>query len=177
MEENILLEKSQKTVKIFTLILLIASVLVFISAALGLFSSSFASSFLENSKILSNKVDIHINETPIVILLTIKLIISAYIILSAIFVLQYKEKWRKQIIAGLILAMLYMLTSPAINYYNFPQIHFQQSNNMQINMMDAARTMSLIIGYLWSIAWSVFFIIAIIKYNKRETKLLFSQNT
>ena len=174
MEENLLLEKNKKTVRVFTLILLIASALVLISAIFGLFSSSFVNSFLENSKLLTNKVDIHINQTPVIILLTLKLIISAYIVLSAIFVLQYKETWRKQIVVGIILAMLYMLTSPLINYFNFPQINFHNSPDIPKNLTDAARTMSLLIGYLWSIAWSVFFIISIVKYNKKEIKLLFS---
>ena len=175
MEENILVEKNKKIVKVFTWILLVASALVCFSAISGLFTSSFANSFLNNFNRQSFKIDIHINQTPYIILASFKMVISAYILLSAIFVLQYKEVWRKQIIIGIILATLYMLTSPLINYINFPQVHIQNTEKLPINIMDAARTMSLIIGYLWSIAWTVFFIIAIVKYNKTETKLLFSE--
>jgi hypothetical protein len=177
MKENILVEKNQKTVKVFTWILLVASALVFLSAISGLFSSPFVNSFLKGLNTQSFKMDIHINQTPYIILASFKLVISAYILISAIFVLQYKEVWRKQIIIGIILAALYMLTSPLINYINFPQIHFHNTERLPINMMDTARTMSLVIGYLWSIAWSVFFIVAITKYNKREIKLLFSKTT
>ena len=174
MEENILIQKNQKTVKIFTWIILVASALVFFSAVLNLFSSSFVGSFLEGIMMRSKGIDIRYNETPYIILASLKLIISAYIILSAVFVLQYKEIWRKQIIVGIILAILYMLVSPLIYYYNFPQIHITTSDDSEMNVIAIVRKMALVWGYFWSIAWSIFFIVSIVKYNKREVKLLFS---
>ncbi len=171
MEENIVTVKNQKTVKTFTWIILIASGLVFVAAMFGMFTSSFLNSIMASTKIASS---VHLNATAILILDFWRMLISGYIILSAVFVLQYREVWRRQIIAGLILAILYMIISPIVTYYSFPQINFAGSDSMQAGIMDAAKTAGMLFQYFWAVAWSVFFIVAIFKYNNKEIKELFS---
>ena len=176
MEDDVLLAKNQKSVKIFSWIIIIASGLALFSGISGLVSSSFANSILGDFNMSSNKVNMHINEIPGIIMNLIKILICALIVLSAIFVLQYREIWRKRLLIGLILAIIYMMISPLISYLNFPRIHFSNFGNMPANvgnMEELVKTMTLMFGYLWSIAWSVFFIITIVKFNKSEIKLMF----
>jgi len=170
MEENLLLEKNRKTIKVISWVILIAAAISVLSSMLGLMSTPFINS-MQNSKLFHNKIEMNI--TAIILLNLTKMLISIFILLSAIFVLQYKEMWRRQIITGLILAIAYLMISPVISYYNYPTFHFPIDPNMPAGFLESAKLMSIIFSYFWSVAWSVFFIIAILKYRKEEIKLLF----
>ncbi len=173
METLVNQEKNQKTVRVFTWILIIIASLSILSGLAGIIGSYFLNSAQEYFQTMPGKAAFTLNMTPIIIINSIKILISIFILLSAIFVLQYKETWRKQIIIGLMLAIAYLLVSPLVNYFDLLQFHYTGTGNISQQMQDMAKTASLIFSYGWSVIFSVFFIVAIVKYNNKDIKLLF----
>jgi hypothetical protein len=80
----------------------------------------------------------------------------------ATFLLKYQNKWRKALIDILIVAVIYFILSPIINYYNIDKVLYG----------DYANT-KLFWSYLWSIILSSIIIVAIKKLMKEEVRMLF----
>lgn len=167
------IEKNQKTIRVFSWIIIIAATLSLFIGVFGLITSPNASSMHEYTKIITTSVGIKINSYVNIMLDSIKILINALLVFSAVFLLRYKETWRKQVILWLIIAIIYLMISPLLNYIYFPQINFYNMKNIPINIRKIARIHTLMSAYLWSIIWTVFFIVVIVKLNKKEIKLLF----
>ncbi len=173
MEDINLIEKTQKNIKILTWILIIGSALILLSA-LFIFGGYSNMIYLQSA---TKNFDppININFTLYFILNAIKLLLSIVIFLSAIFVLKYKDNWRKILVYTLSAAILYLLISPIVNYLYFPMLDLvaPTEGTAQV-MLNMAKTSMLIFSYIWSFVFIAFFIYAIKRMTNMEVLKLFS---
>lgn len=103
-----------------------------------------------------------------------ELLLFTLILISSIFVLKSRNKWRKALIYGLIVSTVFLIVSPIINYMNFPMVNIKMMDINESKMMNIAKTSILIWSFTRSVIISVFFIYVIIKMSKEEIKLLFN---
>jgi len=165
------ISKEQKYVKIFVWILIVGSVLIFLKALLAL--NGYAG--MINMQQLSKNFDppIQMNFTLYFVLSGIELLLSIIIFVSAVFVLKYSDLWRKVLIYGLILSVLYLVISPIIYYNNFLMRDTIMLRGMEKNMLSLAKSSFLIWSYFWSVVISIFLVVVIKKLSDQKTKELF----
>ncbi len=173
MEDIVTKDKNQKTVRVFTWILIIITSISVLAGISGIIGAYIINSAQEYFQSMPGKAAFALNLTPINILNSIKIFISLYVLLSAVFVLNFKEVWRKQIITALILAIVYLIASPLVSYFDLLNIHLPDAENIPTRIQDTAKMASLIFSYGWSVVFSTFFVVAIVKYNNAGIKLLF----
>ncbi|MDF1612672.1 hypothetical protein [Stygiobacter electus] len=165
-------EKNLKLVKVLSWILIILSAFFILR--------SFASlrgyiAMINMESITKNfNSSIKINYNLYFIQSVFELLLFTLILISSIFVLKSRNKWRKALIYGLIVSTVFFIVSPIINYMNFPMVNIKMMDINESKMMNIAKTSILIWSFTRSVIISVFFIYVIIKMSKEEIKLLFN---
>lgn len=171
MDDLIQKNKEQKTVKIFSWILIAGSVFVFLKVLLVL--NGYAG--MINMQQMSKNFDppIQMNFTLYFVLNGIELLLNILIFISAVFVLKYSDLWRRILIYALIFAILYLLISPILSYNNFMMRDTIMIKGMEKEMLKSVKSSLLIWSYFWSVVISIFFFVVIKKFSNKKTKELF----
>ncbi|GBD90441.1 hypothetical protein BMS3Abin04_01158 [bacterium BMS3Abin04] len=165
------INREQKYVQIFSWILIVGSILIFLKALLAL--NGYAG--MINMQQLSKNFNpsIQMNFTLYFVLSGIELLLSILIFISAVFVLKYSDLWRRILIYGLILAILYLVIFPILYYNNFMMRDTMMIKGMEKEMLKLAKSSFLIWSYFWSVIVSIFFVFVIKKLSNEKTKELF----
>lgn len=160
METVVLQNNNRDTIKVFSWILIVISTIGLLSS---LFVSNGYSSMITMQSITKNfDPPIGINFTLYFIQNAVGILLCVVVFISAAFVLKYNNRWRKMLVYGLIISIIFLMISPIINYYNID------------NVLVGVNKIQRLIGYYFlSIILSAFFIYVIIKLSKQEVKLLF----
>lgn len=171
MDDLIQQNKEQKTVKIFSWILIAGSLFVFLKVLLVL--NGYAG--MINMQQITKNFDppIQMNFTLYFVLSGIELLLNILIFISAVFVLKYSDLWRRILIYALIFAILYLLISPILSYNNFMMRDTLMIKGMEKEMLKSAKSSLLIWSYFWSVVISIFFFVVIKKFSNKKTKELF----
>ena len=160
-------EKNKRNIKIITWVIIVISSLSLLASLSGLIGSLFMNA-TQNSSAANAKMNM--NLVYVLIMNSIQFLLSAFLLISAIFALQFKEYWRGKIILGLILSIVYLLIAPIINFY-YPPVEFQ--NQGVQNVYSNVKMLMLYTSYFYSIVISIFFIISIFRYSNKNIKILF----
>lgn len=173
METLVLQEKNRKVIKIFSWILIIISTIVL----LGDLSASNGLSAMITLQSITKKFDppVQINFTLYFTQYAVGLLLCVVIFISATFVLKFRERWRKVLVYGLITAIIFLMISPIINYYNYPVVKVASPSSIPKHWIYLSKASILIRSYFWSIVLSAFFIVVIMRFSKKEVTLLFNQ--
>lgn len=167
-----LIEKTQKNIKILTWVLIIGSGMILLSALFIL--GGYSNMIYLQSRTKSFNPPVQINFSLYFVLNAIKLLLSIVIFLFAIFVLKYKDNWRKVLVYTLTTAVLYLLVSPIVNYLYFPMQDLVSPKGMEKEMLNMAKSSMLIFSYIWSFVFIAFFIYVIKRMTNMEVVKLFS---
>ena len=170
MDDLIQKNKEQKTVKIFSWILIAGSVFVFFKVLLVL--NGYAG--MINMQQITKNFDppIQMNFTLYYVLSGIELLLNILIFISAVFVLKYSDLWRRILIYVLIFAILYLLISPILDN-NFMMRDTMMIQGIEKEILKFAKSPFLVWSYFWSVVISLFFVVVIKKFSNNKTKELF----
>lgn len=170
MDDLIQKNKEQKTVKIFSWILIAGSVFVFFKVLLVL--NGYAG--MINMQQITKNFDppIQMNFTLYYVLSGIELLLNILIFISAVFVLKYSDLWRRILIYVLIFAILYLLISPILDN-NFMMRDTMMIQGIEKEILKFAKSPFLVWSYFWSVVISLFFVVVIKKFSNKKTKELF----
>ncbi|MFA5804959.1 MAG: hypothetical protein WC879_09960 [Melioribacteraceae bacterium] len=160
METLVLQKKNQEVVNIFSWVLIVISAFVLLRSIL--FLNGYSS--MIKMQLITKNFDppVGINFTLYFIQSGLELLLSIVVFVSATFVLKYSNRWRKVLVYGLIISIIFLMVSPIISYYNIDNV-----------IVGVDKIPRLIWRYSLSIILSTFFIFVIIKLSKEEVKLLF----
>lgn len=172
METSYVEAKNQRTVKTFAWILIALSILLLVRS---IFTLQGISSII-TIKSLTRKFNppLDINYTPFFIQSSIELLLCIVVFLAATFVLKFKNLWRNVLVYGLTASIIFLFIMPVINYYNMPPWTISSMGDLERQMLNAARTSMLIWSYTWTMIFSTFFVVVIVKLTKKEVRSLFA---
>lgn len=160
MEAAALEKKNQELVKILSWILIIISTLVLLRSIF--FSHGYSSMITMNLVTKNFDPPLGINFTLYFVQNAIELLLCVVVFVPATFVLKYSDRWRKVLVYGLVVFIIFLMVSPIISYYNIDNV-----------IVGVDKIPRLIWRYSLSIILSAFFVFVIIKLSKEEIKLLF----
>jgi len=164
-------DKEKKHVTILSWILIIGSALILLKTLLLI--NGYSSMIKLQSATNDFNPPVQINFTLYFISNAIELLLSIIVFVAAVFVLQYKNLWRKVLITGLIASIVFLLVSPIINFSAFQFPHMVMMKGMDRMMLSSVKTSMLIWSYFWSIVMTIFFIFVIKTLSKKEVQKLF----
>ncbi len=114
----------------------------------------------------------NINFTLFFFMKGIELFLNILILITAIFVMSYKNISRKILIYTLLVTIVFYLGTPIIRYAYLPQTGISSVRlGEMINFTE--NYSSVIVTYFWPFVTSVFFIITIKKFSKEEIRKAF----
>lgn len=163
-------EKNKRNIKIITWVIIVISSLSLIASLSSLIGSLFMNTAQNRIYSSAANAKMNMNLVYVLIMNSIQFLLSAFLLISAIFALQFKEYWRGKIILVLILSIVYLLIAPIINFY-YPPVEFQ--NQEVQNISSNVKMLMLYTSYFYSIVISIFFIISIFRYSNKNIKILF----
>ncbi|MEJ5351427.1 MAG: hypothetical protein WHS65_07535 [Melioribacteraceae bacterium] len=163
-------EKNKRNIKIITWVIIVISSLSLLASLSSLIGSLFMNTAQNRIYSSAANAKMNMNLVYVLIMNSIQFLLSAFLLISAIFALQFKEYWRGKIILGLILSIVYLLIAPIINFY-YPPVEFQ--NQEVQNLSSNVKMLMLYTSYFYSIVVSIFFIISIFRYSNKNIKILF----
>ncbi len=171
METSYVQAKNQRTVKTFAWILIAISVLLLLRSIFTLQSISAIITIKDLTRKFNPPMDI--NYTPYFIEHAIELLLCIVVFVSATFVLKFENLWRSVLVYGLTVSIIFLLISPLVDYYNLAPWNIAPMTSIDRKIMNVAKISMLIWSYTWSIIFSAFFAVVILKLSKREVKSLF----
>lgn len=166
MEASYVQAKNQRTVKTFAWILIALSVLLLLRSIFTL--QSISSIIILKSLTRKFNPPVDINYTPYFIQHAIELLLYIVVFVAATFVLKFKNLWRSVLVYGLTVSIIFLLISPLICYYYLPPWTINSMSSIDKEMMNVTKTSMLIWAYTWSIIFSAFFTVVILKLSKKE---------
>ena len=172
METSYVQAKNQRTVKTFAWILIAISVLLLLRSIFTLQSISAIIMMKDLTREFNPPVDI--NYTPYFIEHAIELLLCIVVFVSATFVLKFENLWRSVLVYGLTVSIIFLLISPLVDYYNLAPWNIAPMTSIDRKIMNVAKISMLIWSYTWSIIFSAFFTVVIVKLSKEEVKSLFA---
>jgi len=160
MEAVVLQEKNQKLIKALSWILIFVSAIVLLKS---IFFSRGYSAMVTMQGITKNfDPPIGINFTLYFIQNAVELLLCVVVYVSAVYVLKFKNAWRKVLVYCLVASIIFLIVSPIITYYN---VH----NGIE----EFPKTSRLLWYYFWSMILLAFLIYVTMKLSQKEVKALF----
>ncbi|MCL6100534.1 MAG: hypothetical protein M1391_18405 [Bacteroidetes bacterium] len=172
MEASYVQAKNQRTVKTFAWILIAISVLLLLRSIFTLQSVSAIIMIKDLTRKFNPPMDI--NYTPYFIEHAIELLLCIVVFVAATFVLKFENLWRNVLVYGLTVSIIFLLISPLVDYYNLAPWGIEPMTSIDKRIMNITKTSMLIWSYTWSIIFSAFFTVVIIKLSKKEVRSLFA---
>lgn len=172
MEEMTLQERNHDVVKILTWFLIGITTLLLIKN----FFTMHELANIVTLKGITKKFNpsVHLNFMPYIINNMAEIIICIVVYISATFVLKFKNVWRRILLFSLIIAIMFLVISPLVTYFNpflIEPDHLTETQKLFVSKMTEH---ILITSYLWSVIFSIFMVYVIFKLSKREIRALFS---
>lgn len=90
----------------------------------------------------------------------IQIIIGAILITASVYTIKHSEKWRKVLIAGLILEILFLLVTPVINSGYIPNV------DTKLQEWGSAKTRIVLWSFIISYCLAGFYILSALKFLK-----------
>jgi len=92
---------------------------------------------------------------------------SILLILASVYVLRYNERWRKILLAALIIEVLFLVITPVLNISKIPNL------DTALGTWGNAKTRLVIWSVIISYCLAFFFAIAAMKFSRGSVKQLF----
>lgn len=165
--------EKKKGIQILSWVLIIISVIGLLRNTLYSFGYSEMVHMLSLSKKYNPPLEFNFNLYLFVIQTLIGVILNVAVIVSAIFIMKYKNIWRRVLIYSLILSTIFLLIVPIVEYINWPLFESYLFNQQQ-HVVETFRTSKLIGSYVWSITLSTILIFITLRLFNPKFKAIFN---
>ncbi len=158
MEETLQLIKDQRAVKTFTWNIIVLSFLGFIFGLIGI--AVFLKSQINLHSVPQDSLANFLNPRLYLFQSILQIIIGIILVMSSFYVLKLSEKWRKILIVGLIIEILFLLIIPVINTGHIPNV------DTRLQEWGSAKTRIVLWSFIISYCIAGFYILSLIKFTR-----------